>query len=149
MAGSDEKKKMLESLEDPYGEASYASLPITANYDSGYVVAQAILPFSCRDILLRKRHVFFDLVPRGLRRLKGQGDQFDRYFSLFADPQDDVNSFPFTTETFLQRMLELPFDLNVEIVGSFLYLYAKNRTGVTYETMLDLLALALDEIKPD
>lgn len=146
MAGSDEKRRMLENLDNPYGDAGCASLPLPASFSSGYIVAQVILPLNYQDVLLRKKG-FLDLAPRGLKRCRSQEEGFDRYLSLYADPRDDVDSFLAVARPVLQKMLELPFDLNIEIVGSFLYLYAKCRGGATYETMLDLLTLILDEMK--
>jgi hypothetical protein len=145
MPGSDEKKRMLEELENPYGDSRNAAIP-AISCGSGYVVAQAILPARYYDILIRRRGNFIDLAPRGLKRYKGRECRFGDYISLFADSRDDINAFPLATDGFLERIKGFPAGLNIEVVGSFLYVYSKNQAKVTYEKMLDILKLALDEI---
>lgn len=146
-AGSDEKRKMLASLENPYGVSSDAALPFMMKYGLGYIVAQAVLPISCHDILIRKKEGSARLAPWGLKRFKTRYEEFNRHFSLFAHPEDDVNSFALLTPNFIEKICDLPFPVSVEIVGNFLYIYTKCKAGVTYEKLLEILTLALDELK--
>ncbi|HOX29868.1 MAG TPA: TIM44-like domain-containing protein [Candidatus Paceibacterota bacterium] len=143
--GSDEKIRMLEELENPYGNSGNAAIP-AISCGSGYAVAQAILPTRYYDILIRRRGSFIDLAPRGLKRYKGRECRFGDYISLFADSRDDINDFPLATDEFLEQIKGFPTGLNIEVVGSFLYVYSRNQSKVTYEKMLDILKLALDKI---
>ncbi|GEM_PF-1768150 len=145
MSGTDEKRRMLEELENPYGGTKNAIMP-EIRYRSGYVVAQAILQIRYYNILIKRRGDFIDLAPRGLKRYKGKECRFGGFFSLFADPRDDIGSFPLATDKFLEQLQKFSFSLNIEVVGSFLYVYAKSQAQVTYERMIDILKLALDEI---
>ncbi len=144
-SGTDEKKMMLGRLENPYGTTGCASFSPNVVYASGYVVAQAIVPFGVTDVLVRKRRRPIDITPWGLRKFKISGS--DARVSVYADRNDHVQDCPLLTPAFLECVASLPFDLRVEIIGSFLYLYAKSRAGVTYEKMLEILDFAMTEMK--
>src|SRR5207245_9726486 len=45
---------------------------------------------------------------------------------------------------FMEEIFKLPFELNIEIVGSFLYFYVKGRRNVDEQEMLRLLSRAFD-----
>jgi len=41
----------------------------------------------------------------------------------------------------------LPFNLNIEIVGNFLYFYVPDRNSLSYDQMLQIISWAFDEMK--
>jgi hypothetical protein len=115
-------------------------------YGPNYIIAQAILPISYNDILV-KRKKLFNFSPRGLRRNYLESNDFNRRFCLWATPQDQVNSFRLLSPTFMEKIYHLPFELNIEMVGHFLYLYNSGRSNVNYQQMLEVLSWAFDEMK--
>ncbi|MDE2031250.1 MAG: DUF3137 domain-containing protein [Patescibacteria group bacterium] len=126
----------------------YTFIPNTnSNISSNYVVAQTILPISYKDILVRKKRTLFNFNPNGLRRIKTESNDFDRKFCLWANKEDQISSFELLSPDFMEKIYELPFELNIEIVGNFLYLYAKSRSNVSYDKMLEILSSAFDEMK--
>lgn len=114
---------------------------------TNYVVAQVALPIKYNDILVKKKNRFFNSDPSGLRRIKTESNDFDEKFCLWAHPEDQVSSFELLTPNFMEKIYELPFELNIEVVGSFLYLYAESRKDVDYDKMLEILSWAFDEMK--
>lgn len=146
MPGSDEKRKMLEELENPYGDARNTAFP-DIKISFGYIVAQAIIAETHYDILIKRRGDLFDFAPKGMKKCKGLGRESNEYFSVFADPRDDINAFCLTDDVFLNHLKEYPFGLNIEAVGSFLYVYVKANEGITFERILDIMKIALNEIE--
>ncbi len=111
-----------------------------------YLVAQAILPKSYINILIKKKKLF-NFAPRGLRKITLESNEFNRKFSVFANPSDQVNTLELLAPNFMTRIHDLPFELNIEIVGQFLYFYTKDHKRVKYEDMFDILSWAFDEMK--
>ena len=114
---------------------------------ANYVVAQTVLPIEYNDILVRKKRKWFNFSPRGMRRIQTESNEFENKFCLWADPQDQVSSFELLTPNFMAKVYDLPFELNIEVVGKFLYFYAKSRKDVDYDKMLEILSWAFEEMK--
>lgn len=111
-----------------------------------FVVAQAILPINYKDILVKKKKLF-NFSPKGLRKIELESVDFNKKFCLWADPQDSVSSFELLTPNFMEKIYALPFDTNIEVVGSFLYFYTKDVKKASYNKMLEILSWAFDEMK--
>lgn len=124
----------------------YTFIPNTHG-GTNYIVAQVALPIKYKDILVRKKRLFWNISPRGLRRVHTESNDFEKKFCLWAHPEDQVNSFELLTPNFMEKIYELPFELNIEVVGAFLYLYAKSRKGINYDRMLEILSWAFDDMK--
>lgn len=114
---------------------------------SNYIVAQAILPINHFDILLRKKRWLFNFAPKGLRRIETESNDFNKKFCLWSDPNDQATSFELLTPNFMEKIYALPYELNIEVVGNVLYLYAKSRQDINYDSMLEILSWAFDEMK--
>lgn len=126
----------------------YTYIPSTGKYSEGnYIVAQTVIPRSYNDILVRRKRMLFNFGPFRLRRIKTESNEFDRKFCLWADKNDQVSSFELLTPNFMEKIYELPFELNIEVVGNFLYFYAKSRKDVDYDKMLEILSWAFDEME--
>jgi Protein of unknown function (DUF3137) len=114
--------------------------------NANYLVAQAVLPKSYRDILIKKKHLL-ELPKWGLRKAVLESADFNKKFNVWADPADQVNSLELLTPNFMEKIYNLPFELNIELVGNFLYFYAKDRGQADYDKMLEILSWAFDEMK--
>ena len=115
-------------------------------FPANYLVAQAILPISYRDILIKKKSLI-NFPVWGLKRQYLESKDFNDKFALWADPQDKINSLELLTPNFMEKIYNLPFELNIEIVGSVLYFYTKDRGAANYPQMLEVLSWAFDEMK--
>ena len=126
----------------------YTYIPSTNSRTGGnnYLVAQAILPISYKDILIKKKG-WFNFSPWGFKKITLESADFNNKFCLWADPQDQVNSLELLTPNFMEKIYALPFELNIEIVGNVLYFYTKGRGAANYPKMLEILSWAFDEMK--
>lgn len=113
---------------------------------TNYIVAQAILPKTYNNILI-KRKGFFNFAPWGLRKIQLESADFNKKFCLYAHRLDEANSFELLTPNFMEKIYELPFDINIEMVGNVLYFYSKSRKDINYDTLLKVISWAFDEMK--
>jgi hypothetical protein len=116
-------------------------------FSSNYLVAQTVVPKAYNDILVRRKRRFFNFGPKGLERVETESNSFEGKFCIWADKNDQVNSLELLAPNFMEKIYALPFELNIEVVGNFIYFYAKSRVGVDYEKMLEILAWAFDEME--
>jgi hypothetical protein len=138
------------SGEVAFGTSAFFSAGSSNSYNfnsPNYVVAQAILPINHYDILLRKKRWLFNFAPRGLRRIETESMDFNKKFCLWSDPNDQATSFELLTPNFMEKIYALPFELNIEVVDSILYFYAKSRKDMNYDTLLEIMSWAFDEMK--
>jgi hypothetical protein len=119
---------------------------ITKSSLSNHLVAQAILPKTYNNILIKKKH-FFEFPKRGLQKATLESVEFNKKFNVWAHPEDRINSLELLTPNFMEKIYNLPFELNIELVGNFLYLYTKDRGQANYDKMLEVLSWAFDEMK--
>lgn len=123
----------------------YTYIPV-AGKNPNWLVAQAILPRSYRDVLIRPKR-FLDFAPRGLARITLEGAEFNEKFEVYAAPGDEISSLELLAPNFMEKIQALPFLLNIEIVGPFLYFYTKDRGADALNDMLQVLSWAFDEMK--
>ena len=117
------------------------------NKGLNYLVAQTTLPVNYNDILVRRRRFFWNFAPRGLRKIETESNDFNKKFCLYAHSNDQINSFVLLAPDFMEEVYNLPFELNIEIVDSFLYFYVKGRKNVNEDEMLRLLTKAFDSMR--
>jgi hypothetical protein len=120
---------------------------IPSEKGSEFIIAQAIIPKAYHDILVHRKHSWFNIAPRGLKQVTTESIAFDKRFVIFADPTDQVSSLELLTPNFMEKIYALPFELNIEVVGNFLYLYAKKQGDIDYDQMLEILSWAFDEME--
>lgn len=110
-----------------------------------YLVAQAILPINYKNILIKKKS-WLSFTPKGLRKILLESNDFNKKFNLYAHKNDQVSSLELLSPNFMEKIYNLPYDLNIEIVGSFLYFYTRKR-NVSYDELLEIISWAFDEMK--
>ncbi len=115
-------------------------------YSSNYLVAQTVLPVNYNDILVRRKRWFWNFASGGLRRIETESNDFNKKFCLYAHKNDQINSFVLLAPDFMEEVYNLTFELNIEIVGSFLYFYVKGRKNVNEDEMMRLLSKAFDSM---
>ncbi len=125
----------------------YTYIPNTQSKNpENYVIAQAILPKTYYDILIKKKK-FFQLPVWGLKKMSLESADFNNKFSLWADERDQINSLELLTPNFMEKIYNLPFELNIELVGNTLYFYTQDRGAANYPQMLEIISWAFDEMK--
>jgi len=116
------------------------------NSSENFVIAQAILPISHHDILVRRRKLLWNSAPKGMREVSLEWGDFNKKYFVCADPRDNVTSLELLNPKFMEKIHDLPFELNIEVVGNVLYLYTLDRSA-SYDRMLEVLSWAFDEMK--
>ena len=100
-----------------------------------------------KEYCVPSRRFLWNFAPRGLRHIKTESNDFNKKFCLYAHPSDQINSFVLLAPDFMEEVYNLPFELNIEIVGSFLYFYVKGRKNVNEDEMMRLLSRAFDSMR--
>jgi hypothetical protein len=125
----------------------YTYIPNTQSKNpENYVIVQAILPKTYYDILIKKKK-FLQLPVWGLKKMSLESADFNNKFSLWADERDQINSLELLTPNFMEKIYNLPFELNIELVGNTLYFYTQDRGRANYPQMLEIISWAFDEMK--
>jgi len=125
----------------------YTYIPNTQSKSpENYVIAQAILPKSYNDILIKKKKMF-SMPVWGLKKMTLESTDFNNKFSIWAHEEDQINSLELLSPNFMEKIYNLPFELNIELVGNTLYFYTKDRGATNYPQMLEIISWAFDEMK--
>jgi hypothetical protein len=113
-----------------------------------YVIAQATLPKTYGNIIVRKHQKFslFGSKPRGLDQISLEWPDFNRRYEVFASSSEAVSAFELLHPVFMERLFALPFAVNIEVVDVNVYLYSDDAKA-DYGTMLDILKNAFNEMK--
>jgi hypothetical protein len=132
-----------------------------------YFIAQAILPIHHNDILVRRKHLL-QFGPWGMVKHEMESNAFIKEFEVYSDEKDTMETFELLTPDFMEQIMQLPFELTMEVVGNTLYLATEANSGIVvgplsiiaatmtegksssssmHETMLGVLDKAFDAMK--
>ncbi|MEO8105014.1 MAG: DUF3137 domain-containing protein [Candidatus Saccharibacteria bacterium] len=115
-------------------------------YDT-YVIAQTILPKTYGDIIVkRKGSLGLSFKPSGMTQVSLEGVDFNKNFSVYATDVEKVTSLELLNPAYMQKLLDLSFAVNIEIVDNVLYLYSSDKKA-DFDTMLALLQNGFEEMK--
>jgi len=110
-------------------------------------VAQTTLPKSYGHIIVRHKSLTtipFDALSMSPVHLEGVS--FDKKYAVYASDMERVTSLELLHPAYMERLLALPFMVNIEIMGNALYLYSTD-DQVNPQTMLELIHAAFEEMK--
>jgi len=113
---------------------------------SYYLIAQAVLPIHHTDIVVERKKLINWPKP-GLRRMSLESVDFNNKFCLWAHPDDMSRPLELLTPNFMEKIYNLPIEINIEVVDNVVYFFAKNKGPQNYEQMLEVLSWAFDEMK--
>jgi hypothetical protein len=127
---------------------NYGSI-IKSKEMKNYLVAQAILPGKYKDIVIIRNNFFEKaaLSFTDLQKIKTESNDFNNQYSVWSSEIDGVNTLRLLSPNFMEKIMMLSFDLNIEVVGNILYLFTEDHNEVDYEDMLEILSCAFDEVK--
>lgn len=116
---------------------------------SNYIIAQATLPKSYGNIVVRKNRKVFRSGVKGLTRIMLEWGDFNKRYEVWASDMERVTSFELLNPSFMVQLQELPFEVNIEVVDNVVYLYSEKTpsTQQSYEIMLDILYKAFKEMR--
>jgi hypothetical protein len=129
----------------------YSYIKDPQNYSKPYVVAQAALPKSYGQIVVRRKKSGLQLFnkPRGLEKVETEWTEFNKKYEVYADNFELATSFELLNPTYMEQLEALPFEVNIEVVDNVVYLYVveSRSSAQIYQTMLDLLQKAFKEMR--
>ncbi|MGZ6004893.1 MAG: hypothetical protein ACXWLH_01955 [Candidatus Saccharimonadales bacterium] len=125
----------------------YSYIPYkTKSSTTGYIIAQATVPKSYGDIIVRHKSWWRFWEPGKLKRVVPEWGDFNQKYDVFASDVEQVTSLELLNPSFMVKLEALPFKTNIEVVDNNVYFYTSDRSA-DYQTMLDLLHEAFDEMK--
>lgn len=115
---------------------------------TSYTVAHLVLPKSYAHILIDRRSVLSVgyVTPSNMDQISLEGTDFDKKFNVFTDDAARIASLELLDPAFMQALLDLPFEVNIEAMGTDLYLYTSDGSA-DYTTMLEILYKAYTALK--
>jgi len=128
----------------------YNYVPNPAQPLKNYVIAQAALPKSYGNIVVRRKQGIFGGSVGGLRKMKMEWQDFNDNYEVFASDQELATSFELLNPKFMEQLYAVPFVVNIEVVDNIVYLYAPQAGAVSesqYQTMLEILKAAFKEMR--
>ncbi len=128
----------------------YNYLPVQNNARAlNYIIAQAALPKTYGNIVVRKkRRNPFSRI-RGLTKVKTEWNEFNIKYEVWASDMERVTSFELLNPSYMVQLQELPFEVNIEVVDNIVYLYSAKvkANGQNYAILLDILYKAFKEMR--
>jgi len=114
-----------------------------------YIIAQVALPKSYGNIVVRKKRLLSFVGTKDLKRVTMEWGDFNKRYEVWASDMERVTSFELLNPSFMVKLQELPFEVNMEVVDNIVYLYSSktSATPQTYETMLGILDVAFKEMR--
>ena len=111
-----------------------------------YVIAQAVLPKTYGNIVVRHKHGLWQRNIRGLNKLSSEANAFNSKYEIFADDVEQVSAFELLHPVYMEKLIALDYEISIEVIDQVLYLYSTDR-NVDYGSMLALLKAAFEEMK--
>ncbi|MEO6761772.1 MAG: TIM44-like domain-containing protein [Candidatus Saccharimonadales bacterium] len=136
------KKQLLIQL--------YNYIPKPKSSYNGYLIAQANLPRSYGDIVVRHKHALNFSGIHGLRKVSTEWPDFNHKYEVYATSPEQATSLELLNPKYMEQLEATPFEVNIEVVDNVVYLYSPENTNADpkkYQTMLDLLFAAFTEMK--
>lgn len=127
----------------------YNYIPYKAkeNY-ANYLIAQVTVPKTYGNIVVRhKKWGRFGIS--GLTKVKMEWGDFNKEFEVFASDLERVTSFELLHPAYMEKLHDLPFEVNIEVVDNVVYLYtAKMKaSSENYEVLLSILYEAFKQMR--
>lgn len=128
---------------------NYIPTPASSGTVCNYVIAQVALPKMYGNIVVRKKRILSLFGIKGLKRVTLEWGEFNKRYEVWASDMERVTSFELLNPSFMVKLQELPFEVNIEVVDNIVYLYSANTkaSAQTYETMLAILYQSFKEMR--
>ncbi len=113
-----------------------------------YFIGQAILPKSYGRIVIRrkKKFTFVERGVSGLQKMHSESNTYDEEYVIYADRLDALATFELLHPAYMEYIMGLPYEVNIEVVGNTVYFYTTSKS-IDYAKLLEILSRAFDEIK--
>lgn len=95
-----------------------------AAYANTYLIAQATLPRSYGDIVVRRRTGLFQFKIKDLKEVATEWGDFNKMYQVFATSPEQATSFELLNPKYMEQLAAVPFEINIEVVDNVVYIYA-------------------------
>ena len=113
-----------------------------------YLVMQTNVPKSYGRILVKRRSKFINWPVAGLKKVQMEWGEFNAMYDVYASDMEKVTSFELLNPAFMAHLRDLPFEVNIEVVDTVVYIFTKASTDIsTYKALYDILLKAHKEMK--
>lgn len=128
---------------------TYAQYPGRA-VNSYYIVGQINVPKEYLGVLVKSKNVkIFKKPDKSYEKFEMEWNEFNNRYEVYAASRDALPAFELLNPKFMEFLYSKNPSYSLEVVDNVIYIYAPV-TGVTeadYETMLEVLKKAYDELK--
>lgn len=125
----------------------YRYIPLkNRNNNQGYTIAQAALPKTYNNIVVRRKKGWWSFGISGLRKLETEWGDFNKKYEVWASDLEQATSLELLHPIFMEKLESLPFATSIEIVDNNVYFYTEDLKA-DYNVLLLLLHEAFDEMK--
>lgn len=111
-----------------------------------YLIAQVPVPKDYGDILVQRKGPN-RIIPRGLKEVKTEWNDFNQKYSVHASDIEQITSLELLHPVFMEKLEALPFEVNIEVVDNVVYLFTSDTNPENYKAMLGILKDAYREMK--
>ena len=133
-------------LDDRNRDSNFIVRHVPGYIKQTYIVAQVTLPKSYHVISIRRRALGFDYKPDNTESLKVEGTEFSRKYDVYIDKRDRIAALELLNPLFMHELLELNYEINIEVVDSTMYAYSSD-SSLDYESMIKLLIDAYRDLR--
>ena len=110
-----------------------------------FTVAQATLPKAYENIVVRRKGSFAGKL-KGLKQQSMEWEAFNERYEVYATDIEQVTSFELLHPAFMEKLFDLPFEINIEAIDNVVYLYSASK-DIDYPKMMEVLQNAFKELK--
>lgn len=128
----------------------YTYTPKPSSAGKSYLIAQANLPKTYGDIVVRRRGGFHPFDRKGLREVSTEWPDFNKKYQVLATNPEQATSLELLNPKYMEQLEAAPFEVNIEVIDDVVYLYADEGAIVDpghYATLLGLLHAAFQEMR--
>ena len=113
------------------------------------VIAQVNVPRQYGNIIVRRKSRLNLFGIKNLQKIETEWTQFNDKYEVYASSYEGATSFELLNPTYMEQLEALGFTVTIEVVDNVIYLYTDERGSSveTYQTMLDLVNKAFNELR--
>jgi hypothetical protein len=126
----------------------YNYVPNPGMGSRGYIIAQASIPKSYGNIVVRRKGENGSVG--GLHKIETEWGEFNDRYDVYASDEEQATSFELLNPKFMEQLHSLSIPIAIEVVDSIIYLYSTQEGVVSaddYRTLLSTLKAVFKEMR--
>lgn len=119
--------------------------------DATYVIGCTIVPKTHDRIIVADKNsaLYKHAILLPIQRISTESSDFSARYGIFIGQESTVPSLELLNPAFMQALLELPYEISIEVVGRHIYVYlpTKHISQVDFNTVLEIMQFAHKELR--